>query len=149
MSVADLKSRLADVPGIETLTMAVDAGRINLRWGEYLASVDAAATDHDIEVAVRNANRLPSVALIPDKPASPANGAPTMSTNPASAVSAVETLMQGHMKAMAEIQETQLRILESTLTRQRDTVAGSVGRIAERIASQTDDFEAMMSRFGN
>ena len=32
MSIADLKVRLADVPGIETLSMALEAGRIMLRW---------------------------------------------------------------------------------------------------------------------
>ena len=33
MSIADLKMRLADVAGIETLSMALEAGRIVLRWG--------------------------------------------------------------------------------------------------------------------
>jgi hypothetical protein len=33
MSIADLKVLLADVPGIETLTIALEAGRITLRWG--------------------------------------------------------------------------------------------------------------------
>jgi len=52
MSIADLKMRLADVPGIETLSMALEAGRISLRWGpNYSTSVDAAASDSDIEAA--------------------------------------------------------------------------------------------------
>jgi hypothetical protein len=56
MSIADLKMRLTDVPGIETLSMALEAGRITLRWGtSYSASVDAAASDVDIEAAIRNA----------------------------------------------------------------------------------------------
>jgi len=33
MSIADLKTRLADVPGIGTLSMSLEAGRITLRWG--------------------------------------------------------------------------------------------------------------------
>ena len=46
MSIADLKVRLADVQGVETLTMGLEAGRIMLRWGAgYSASVDAAASD--------------------------------------------------------------------------------------------------------
>jgi len=32
MSIADLKMRLADVQEIETLSMALEAGRILLRW---------------------------------------------------------------------------------------------------------------------
>ena len=44
MSIADLKVRLADIQGVETLTMGLEAGRIVLRWGAgYSASVDAAA----------------------------------------------------------------------------------------------------------
>jgi hypothetical protein len=46
MSIADLKVRLADVPGIETLSMALVAGKIMLRWGtSYSVSVDAAASE--------------------------------------------------------------------------------------------------------
>jgi hypothetical protein len=53
MSIADLKMRLADVPGIESLSMALEAGRIMLRWGaSYSASVNAAASDADIEAAI-------------------------------------------------------------------------------------------------
>ena len=65
MSIADLKIRQANVPGIETLSMALEAGRIRLRWGaSYSASVGAAASDSDIEAAIRNAIKLPPVSLI-------------------------------------------------------------------------------------
>ena len=48
MSIANLKMRLADVPGNENPSMALEAGRIMLRWGTgYSASVDAAASDAD------------------------------------------------------------------------------------------------------
>ena len=95
MSIADLKMRLADVPGIETLAMALEAGRIALRWGtSYSASVDAAASDADIEAAIREAIKLPPVSLIPDKPAriapAPPNGVSSMSSNPASAGASVK-----------------------------------------------------------
>lgn len=44
MSVADLKVRLADVPGIESLRLPLEARRILLRWGNgYAASADADA----------------------------------------------------------------------------------------------------------
>ena len=58
MSIADLKVRLADVQGVESLTMGLEAGRIMLRWGAgYSALVDAAASDADIEAAVNAAIR--------------------------------------------------------------------------------------------
>jgi hypothetical protein len=61
MSIADLKMRLADVQGIETLSMPLEAGRILLRWGAgYSATVDAAASDGEIETAIRSAIRLPA-----------------------------------------------------------------------------------------
>jgi len=50
MSIADLKVRLADVQGAETLTMGLEAGRIMLRWGAgYSASVDAAASPRRLQ----------------------------------------------------------------------------------------------------
>ena len=91
MSIADLKIRLADVPGIETLSMALEAGRIMLRWGaSYSASVDAAASDADIEAAIRNAIKFPAVSLIQHKPVeiaapAPSTGVSSISSNPASA----------------------------------------------------------------
>lgn len=68
MSIADLKLRLADVPGIETLTLTTIAGRQVFGFAGLIAAVDPMADDQEIETAIRNASRLPSVALIPDKP---------------------------------------------------------------------------------
>jgi hypothetical protein len=155
MSIADLKVRLADVPGIETLSMALEAGRITLRWGpSYSASVDAAASDSDIEAAIRSAMKLPPVSPIPDKPAViaapvPSNGVSSMSSNPASAGASVKTLMEDHVRMMGDIHQAQLRILESSLARQRETVAGAVGKVAEKIDGQTEDFLAIMGQFAN
>jgi len=128
MSIHDLKIRMADVAGIEALTMGLEAGRILLRWDGYSATVDAAASDAEIEAAVRNATKLPRVSLIPDEPtailaAVPSNGVSTMSTNPASAGASVKQLMEDHTRMMGEIHQAQLRILETSLARQRETVA--------------------------
>jgi hypothetical protein len=39
MSIADLKVRLGDVPGIQNLTIGLEGGKIMLRWGDgYLAA---------------------------------------------------------------------------------------------------------------
>jgi hypothetical protein len=108
MSIQDLKTRMVDVAGIEPLTMALEAGRIVLRWDGYSAAVDASASDADCEAAVRNAIKLPRVSLIPDKPAAnavaaKANGAVTMSTNPASAGASVKQMMEEHTRMMGEI----------------------------------------------
>jgi hypothetical protein len=154
MSIHDLKTRMADVAGIETLTMSLEAGRIVLRWDSYSAAVDASASDAECEAAVRNAIKLPPMSLIPDKPAAipvaaKAYGAATMSTNPASAGASVKQMMEEHTRMMGEIQQAQLRILESTLARQRESVAGAVGKIAQQIDGQTDEFLSALGQFSN
>ncbi|WP_338688935.1 hypothetical protein V5279_25115 [Bradyrhizobium sp. 26S5] len=60
---------MADVPDIETLTLALSAGYQHLTWanGGTSASVGAFASDQDIEDAIRNATRLPAVSIIPDQ----------------------------------------------------------------------------------
>jgi len=154
MSIHDLKFRMSDVAGIETLTMGLEAGRIVLRWDGYAAAVDASASDAECEAAVRNAIKLPSVSLIPDEPAAiaapaPSNGASTMSSNPASAGASVKQMMEEHTRMMGEIQQAQLRILEGTLARQRETVAGAVGKIAQQIEGQTNEFLSALGQFSN
>jgi hypothetical protein len=153
MSIHDLKMRMADA-GIEALTMGLEAGRILLRWNGYSAAVDASASDAEIEAAVRNAIKLPPVSLIPEKPpaipaAAPSNGVSTMSTNPASAGASVKQMMEEHTRMTGEIQQAQLRILEGTLARQRETVAGAVGKIAQQIEGQTDEFLSALGQFSN
>ena len=145
---------MADVAGIETLTMSLEAGRIVLRWGNgYEAAVDASASDADCEVAVRRAIQLPPMSSIPDKPAAIvasafSKGTPSM-TNPASTGASVAKIMEDHVRMMGEIQAVQTRILEAALARQRETVAGAVGKVAEKIDGQTDDFLAIMGQFAN
>ena len=71
MSIADLKNRMSDVPGIEGLTMRPKTGAISawcfLTIGDHVAATEADTSDQEIETAIRRALRLPSVALIPDK----------------------------------------------------------------------------------
>jgi hypothetical protein len=87
MSVADLKARLADVPGIETLTQQLLGGRQVFGFDGLIAAVDPLATDQEIEDAIRDtaarkaayqakaATPLPPVGLMP---------APTTETKPMS-----------------------------------------------------------------
>lgn len=148
MSVHDLKIRCADVAGIQSLSMRLNAGRIELTWGDdYSASADASASDAEIESSIRNAMRLPPVALIPDKPTAQEGNA--VSSTPADTMNALDVIMRDHVRLMGDIHETQKRLLESSLARQRDTVAQGIGSIASRIDQQTDDFNAMMARWTN
>lgn len=154
MSIQDLRARVTDVPGTESLSMALEGGRIILRWrGGYEASADAAASNAELERAVRNAAALPPSTLIPEKETAPVTtasppGRPS-GANPADTVSALDRVMQDHVRMMSDIHAAQLKILESTLARQRDSVATGVGTMAAQIDRQTDDFCAMMARWTN
>ena len=72
-----------------------------------------------------------------------------MSHNPATTGASVKQVMEDHVRMMGEIQAAQLRILEATLARQRETVAGAVGKIAEKVDGQTDDFLSVLGQFAN
>lgn len=55
MSIDDLKARLRDVPGIDTLTMQTLAGKQMFCFSGMIAAVDPQATDQEIEDAIRGA----------------------------------------------------------------------------------------------
>lgn len=69
MSVAELKSRLRDVPGIEGLTMTSLLGRQVFGFDGKIAAVDPNATVQEIEDAIRNAASLHT----PSPPIAPAS----------------------------------------------------------------------------
>lgn len=82
MSIHDLKSRLADVPGIETLTMQNLVGRHVYGFNGLIAAVDPSATPQEIEEAIRavalnrtmnppDASNIP--AMVPYTPLPPVN----------------------------------------------------------------------------
>jgi hypothetical protein len=70
MSIDTLKSRLRDLPGIETLTMRLEAGQQIFTLNGVVAAVDPLATDSEIERAIHTAARLPPVNLTENRPMS-------------------------------------------------------------------------------
>src|SRR4051794_30847445 len=85
----------------------------------------------------------------PPPGAAPSRGSSTWPTKPASAGASVKQMMEEHTRMTGEIQQAQLRILEGTLARQRETVAGAVGKIAQQIEGQTDEFLSALGQFSN
>lgn len=65
MSVADLKARLADVPGIETLTQQLLGGRLVFGFNGMIASTDPLATDQEIDDAIRDAADMAKFGRMP------------------------------------------------------------------------------------
>lgn len=76
MSINELRARMQDIPGIEGLTMQLAGGRQVFTIGGMVTSTTAFASDDEIETAIRNALRLPSVPLIAEKPESASMTAP-------------------------------------------------------------------------
>lgn len=157
MSIEDLKQRLANVPGIEKLTMRLEAGKQVFSVGGGFVAVDPLATDPEIEAAIRsvpapaaapNITPLPAVTMTDPAP-TPAKVATAMPTSPADAHMTVKDMMQAHMDTMRNIQEAQFALLQATLDRQVKAVSASVGTVADKIDGQTDDFLAMMGQFSN
>ena len=162
MSVADLKIRLRDVSGIETLTMRFASGSILLQWGAgYSATVGAAASDAEIMSAIRDAVRLPPVSLIPDKPApavpaNPKEGKLMTDTTPAAPAAApgaaalsIQQRLADHGKKLDAILQAQGALLDAALNEQANAAVSAVSGVVEKIKSQTADFNAIMGQISN
>ena len=154
MSVADLKLRLADVPGIEGLSMGLEAGKIMLRWGSHSAAVDAAASDADIETAIRNAIKLPPVDLIPDRPA-PApvsaqpSGSSSMSVTGASAAGqSLREMMEEHRKTLADLTGAHMDKMREGFAKQLQGV-NALGKLADKVQAEGDEFLALIGQDTN
>ena len=101
MSIAELRSRMADVPGIDGLSMQLLGGRQCFSWGSgMLVAVDPLASDQEIETAIRNASRLPSVSMIPDK--EPVMTAPALGSFAASIRAMMDEARAGVAQARAD-----------------------------------------------
>lgn len=133
---------MADVPGIETLTLALSAGYQHLTWsnGTMSASVGAFASDQDIEDAIRNAQRLPSVALIPETSKGTdmsVTGAKFAGSSFKAELQAIRTQMQANTTKMTD-----------ALAEMREA-ANAHGQLADAVASDAAALKADMAEFTN
>lgn len=67
MGIHDLKMRMTDVAGIETLTVTEIGGRKVFGFNGLIAAVDPSATDQEIEDAIRNAASLARFGRTPEE----------------------------------------------------------------------------------
>lgn len=158
MSVADLKLRMADVPGIETLSMGIEVGRIVLRWyalgSPYSAALDVTSSDGEIEAAVRNAMKLPPVDLIPDRPAPapvPAqpSGVSTMSvTGAAAAGQSLREMMEEHRKTLADLTGAHMDKMREGFAKQLQGVQ-ALGKLADKVHAEGDEFLSLIGQYTN
>ncbi len=156
MSIGDLKSRLADVPGIEGLTMQLAMGRQIFGLNGKLIGVDANADDAEIERAIRAAIASdaiaqiipsPSAALLPSltqsEPQGKSMAAPTGGFA-ASIKAMLEEARAGVEKAkadgMAKVGEAVTKLNQAQAATAH--VAGSMAKTIE------DEASAVMSELG-
>ncbi|WP_316219397.1 hypothetical protein [Bradyrhizobium sp. SZCCHNR2026] len=144
---------MADVPGIEALTMGFESGRIMLRWGAYAASVDAAASDGDVEMAIRNAIKLPPVTMISDKPAPGAPVAQTTAksasvTGASAAGQSLREIMEDNRRQLADLTAAHMDTMRAGFAKQLQGVQ-ALGRLADKVHSEGDDFLALIGQYTN
>ncbi|MHC2462103.1 hypothetical protein [Bradyrhizobium embrapense] len=142
MSIADLRSRMADVPGIDTLTLALSAGYQHLTWSNNTmsASVGAFASDQDIEDAIRNALRLPAVAPFPLKLKGTdmsVTGAKFAGLNLKNDLRAIRAQVDANNTKMAQ-----------AIADMKDA-ANAHGQLADEVASDAAALKADMAEFTN
>jgi hypothetical protein len=102
MSIADLKTRLHDVPGIETLTMTMPAGRQNYNLNGRMIALDASASDFEVEQAIRASLASPAIAQMlagTPVPPAPAIAAAPANSAPASPAAALDHISMSALEA--------------------------------------------------
>lgn len=160
MSIAELKDRFRDIPGIENLTMRLEGGQQVFSLGGAFVSTPPLAMDAEIGAALRTiapvpgstipvaAPFAPSVSAAP-APVATAPAAPLAPPTPAAAHLTMKAMMENHMRGMAQLQETQAALVQLSMDRQMRAVSEALGSVAQTIDGQTDDFLAMMGQITN
>jgi hypothetical protein len=101
MGIEDLKQRLANVPGIEKLTMRLEAGKEIYSVGGGFVAVDPMATDAEIEAAIRSV--VPATApKVTPLPIVNLSTEPTPAMPSASPIGFVPGEISGMFKALRE-----------------------------------------------
>ncbi|WP_426418219.1 hypothetical protein [Bradyrhizobium genosp. A] len=146
--------RLADIPGIETLAMGLEAGWIKLRWGAHSTVVDAAAADAEIETAIRNAIKLPPVDLIPDRPApapvpaQPSGGSSMSVTGASAAGQSLREMMEEHRKTLADLTGAHMDKMREGFAKQLQGVQ-ALGKLADKVHAEGDEFLSLIGQYSN
>jgi hypothetical protein len=152
MSVADLKARLADVPGIETLTLQLIGGRQVFGFAGMIAAVDPLATDQEIEDAIREAaarkaDFLAKTTPLPDAGLMPA---PIQEENPmgvtgASHVGAnLKTRMDDLKSKIAAGQSK----IDASLSKM-EQAAEATHQFGDQLGTEADELLATLGQFTN
>jgi hypothetical protein len=140
MSIAELKLRLSDVPGIHDLTMVNIAGRDCYQFNGKIAAVDPSASDTEIADAIRKAAAMSEPAPAPIQPkVSPMSitGAKFAGFNLKSELAAVRDMMKANSDKMA------------AAIGEMKEAAAMHGQLAETVTEEARSLKADMAEFTN
>lgn len=166
MSLASLKVRMADISGIEKLSMELLAGRQNYSLGGRLISVDSAASDADVERAVRASLSSPAIAQLPAGTPAGAQAAPSASLLPAvnpqlrqeskpmttagtgGFAASIKAMMNDALAGMAQAQVEGLARIQHSVGKLNEAKTATM-QVAESMAKSIDDqTAAVLSELG-
>ena len=145
MSVVDLKQRLANVPGIESLSMQLIGGRQVFGWNGLIAAVDPMATDQEIEDAIRNTadlakfGRLPSVNITETK---------QMSTPPGSFAASIRAMMDEARAGVAQARTDGLAKVGEAVGKLNDAKVATAKVSSTMAQAIEDEAAAVLSELG-
>jgi hypothetical protein len=146
MSIADLRNRMQDIPGIDWLTMQLAGGRQVFTIGDGHVATGAFASDDEIETAIRNAVRLPTVPLI-------ATEAITMTTPaPGSFAASIRAMMDEARHGVAQARADGLaKVTEAVgkLTEAKTATAHVAASMAKTIEDEAASVLAELGQISN
>jgi hypothetical protein len=131
---------MSDVPGIEGLTMQLANGRQVFTILGHVASTGAFASDEEIETAIRNAVRLPSVPLIAEK----IKDAPMSLTGAAHVGSSLKEMLEQRKRAMQDGHAK----LQGAFAKM-DQATAALNSVGDKVAAEADDLLASVGQFTN
>jgi hypothetical protein len=140
MSINELRARMQDIPGIEGLTMQLAGGRQVFTIGGMVTSTTAFASDDEIETAIRNALRLPSVPLIAEE----TKDAPMSITGASHVGTSLKDMMEQRKRAMADGHAK----LQGAFAKM-DQATAALNSVGDKVAAEADDLLASVGQFTN
>jgi hypothetical protein len=140
MSINDLRARMADVPGIDGLTMQLAGGRQVFTILGHVVSTGAFASDEEIEQAIRSAVRLPIVPLIAEE----TKDAPMSITGAAHVSTSLKDMLSQRKQAMADGHAK----LQSAFAKM-DQATAALNSVGDKVAAEADDLLASVGQFTN
>lgn len=167
--MADLKARMADLPGIGSMTMNMDAGSMIYTLNGQNFTFDASASDAVIESTIRAGltsatptDATPAPATVPLQDTVPATAstiapvavplvtpAPAVASAPVLAAHTVKGMIEAHKNSSGTMHDAKVGALAMVMQRQNDMVSAAIDGLISKVEQQTQDFQDVMKDLTN